>query len=488
MSDVNSLKKAGLAGAFWNFLTTIISQLRGLIVSIVLARLLDPSDFGIIAMALVFNGVLETLIDFGFGNAIVQKKYVSEVEKSTTFYLNVAVGFIFSLLIFCCSPLMARYFDMPVLNNVVKVTSISFLIGSFAVVQTAIFQREMKFKPIFHARWISSIASGVLGIIFALCGFGVWALVISNLSSWILNTLIIWIMSKWRPSAVFKLKEVSSLWDFGWKLTLSTLINRIFVQIDTFVIGKLYSAASLGLFNRAQSLNRLVVDYSFSSLRPTLLPSLSKLQDDAEQYRQSVLKLINVICFLNFLFSGLMYVGAEDIIHIMYGNKWDGAIPIFRILALFSLHLSLPVLYDTVMTSLAKMNMYFWINLVRKPLLVAAIPIGIHYGFYGYVWALNIACLLSLLPYVWSTKQCCCLSIKSQMISIIEYLVPFCVIIVLFRLINLSTGFEFIDLIIKTLLYLMAYIGYCEVLRSSGYLICKRSLINLIAERWGKNR
>lgn len=488
MPDVNSLKKAGMAGTIWNFLTTIISQLRGLIVSMVLARLLDPTDFGVIAMALVFNGVLETLIDFGFGNALVQKKEISEIEKSTTFYINICVGFLFSFAIFLCSPLMARYFEMPVLNNVVKVTSVSFLIGSFSVVQTALFQREMKFKPIFHARWISSIVSGLLGIIFALLGFGVWSLVISNLTSWILNTMIIWFMSSWRPSFVFNLKAISNLWDYGWKLTLSTLINRVFVQIDTFVIGKVYNAVSLGLYNRAQSLNRLIVDYSFSSIRPTLLPSLSKLQSDKDQYRECVVKLIQVICFLNFFFSGLMYVCGDNIIKIIYGHKWDDAIPIFKILAIFSIQFSLPVLYDTVMTSLARMNMYFWINLIRKPLLIVAIPIGIYYGFYSYIWCLNIACLIGLIPYFWSTYICCNLSIKSQILSICKYIVPFAINLIFFSIFTIPFNIEFLNLLLKSILFCLIYIGYCEIFKCQGYMICKRTLINLIIEKWKKKK
>lgn len=477
MPNISELKKAGITGSFWNFLTTIISQLRGIIVSIILARILTPNDFGIIAIALVFNGILETLIDFGFGNALVQKKDISEVEKSTIFYINIIIGLLFTIILFFCAPFMANYFQMPLLNNVIKVTSFSFFIGSFSIVQTALFQREIEFKPIFHARWISSVVSGVLGIIFAIYDYGVWSLVISNIVSWLLNTIIIWVLSDWKPSIMFDLRKVTSLWSFGWKLTVSTLINRLFVQIDTFIIGKLYSPASLGLYNRAQSLNRLIVDYTFSSLRPALLPTFSKLQDDNQQFKQSVIKLINVICCLNFFFSGLMYICSDDIIHIIYGNKWDEAIPMFKILSIFSLHLSLPVLYDTVMNSLAKMNMYFWINLIRKPFLIAAIPIGIHFGFYGYIWSINIAYLLSIIPYLWSTEKCCSLSIQKQLKNISIYTIPFILGIIIYHTATYNFKFAFIGLILKVLIYLIIYVGYCEICKCEGYQIIKSTIM-----------
>ena len=147
---------------------------------------------------------------------------------------------------------------MPQLENVVLVTSWSFFISSFGTLQTALFQRTLNFRAPFKARLISSIASGILGIILAICGFGVWVLVFSNLLGWLLYSISIWMMSTWRPQFVFKLRDVSEMVSFGWKITLSTLINRVFKQMDTLIIGKIYSAASLGLFNRAQSLNLLV--------------------------------------------------------------------------------------------------------------------------------------------------------------------------------------------------------------------------------------
>ena len=164
-------------------------------------------------------------------------------------------------------------------------------------------------------------------------------------------------------------------------MTLTTIINRVFRQLDTFIIGKLYSAASLGLFNRAKSLNNLVIECSFSAIRSTMLPTFSKLQNDVELLRNSIIKLIHVISFLTFLFAGLMYMCADDLIIILYGNKWEGAIEIFKILGLFSITICLPVVYDAIISVVNRMSLYLWIGIIRNMILLIAIPFGIIYGF-----------------------------------------------------------------------------------------------------------
>lgn len=478
MSEISELKQVGLKGSLWNFLTSIISQLRGFIVSIILARLLTPEDFGIVAIAMVFNGLIEVLVDCGFSSAIVQKKDVSQLQKSTIFYINLSLGAIFTTILFVSAPLMQSYFQIDKLSDVVRATSLCFIIASVSTVQTSLFQKQIEFKPIFRARVSSSIVSGIGGILLAFCGFGVWALVISNLISWIFNSLIIWISSTWRPSLMFSLLSVRDLWDYGWKLTLTTFSNRIYTQIDTFIIGKLFMASTLGFYNRAQSLNRLIVDYTFSSIRNVLLPTFSKLQDEKDKLRISVLKLLNVISFLNFLFSGLMFVNAYEIIELLYGKNWIEAAPIFKILAIFSLHLSLPVLYDAIMSSLSRMNMYLWVNILRKPIMLISIPVGIWYGFFPYIWSINILYVVSILPLLWAVKKCIGLGYIDHLVAIIKYFVPCLALLLISLKFNEIIENPILSILIKTVIYGIIYITYCSVFKFEGFTICRHLLKN----------
>lgn len=483
MRSVSELKNQGLKSSVWNFLSTLTNQLRNFIVTLVLARILTPADFGLVSMAMVLNTILDTFADFGFSNAIIRRKRITEVETSTVFWINVSIGFFCTLLVFLCAPLFAWFYDIPQLRNIVRVTSLSFFISSFGTLQTSLFQRSLNFRKPFYAKLISGLVSGLLGILLALWERNVWALVISNLFGWILYTIIIWCMASWRPNFIFKLSAVTDMFSFGWKMTLSTIINRIVRQLDTFIIGKLYSASMLGLFNRAQSLNNLVIEYSFSSIRNVLLPSLSKLQDDIEALKYSVLKLLHTISFLTFLFSGLMYVCADDLIIFLYGKQWEGAIEIFKILGLFSISLCLPIVFDTVLTVVNRMTMYLWQSILRNLLVLLAIPIGLYYGFQGYIWAISIAGIVKIIPSLITTQTSIGLPVLKQLKSIYSYALPFIIILILWKYIPVSTNMHVLNLILKTGLYIILYVILNLFLKNPGFQTCKSLLLGILKNK-----
>lgn len=483
MANVSEIKTKGLKAASWNFLNMMVNQLRNFIVSLVLARLLTPSDFGLVSMAMVLNSILDFLVDFGFSSAVVRNKTISIVQTSTIFWLNIILGCVCSVLVFGSAPILARFYEMPALQCIVYVTSWSFLISSFGTLQTSLFQRDLNFRKPFMAKLFSGITSGVIGIILALCDYGVWALVYSNLTGWMLYSVSIWLMSKWRPKFVFDFKSVSDMVSFGWKITLSTLINRIVRQLDTFIIGKLFSPASLGLFNRAQSLNHLVIDYSFSSIRTVMLPSLSKLQDDHEMLRYSVIKLLHVISFLTFLVAGLMYTCANDLILFLYGPQWIGSVEIFKIIGLFSIAVCLPVVFDTVLTVVNQMTLYLWISVLSNLIKLLSIPIGLIYGFLGYIWAVSIAQFINLIPRMIATYKSINLSVHKQILIVFSYITPFVLILWLWSYININLESHIINIILNGSIFLCLYVIANFVLRNDGLKACWLLLKGVIKKK-----
>ncbi|MFC4672514.1 lipopolysaccharide biosynthesis protein [Dysgonomonas termitidis] len=480
MPDVSELKTKGLKGSVWNFLSMMINQLRNFIVTLILARLLTPVDFGLVSMAMVLNAILDTLADFGFSNAIIRKNKVTDTETSTVFWINILIGGCCTLLVFICAPVFAWFYDVPQLRSIVAVTSMCFLISSFGTLQTALFQRSLNFRKPFIAKLISGVSSGILGIVLAIFDFNVWALVYSNLAGWIIYTTSIWFMSSWRPKFIFNPKSVSDMFSFGWKMTLSTLLNRIIRQLDTLIIGKLYSASTLGLFNRAQSLNNLVIEYSFSSIRNVLLPSLSKLQNDLNALKYSVLKLLHVISFLTFLFAGLMYVCAEDLILFLYGKQWEGSIEIFKILGLFSISLCLPIVFDTILTVVNRMTMYLGLSVFRNILVLCAIPIGLYFGFKGYIWAISIAGIIKIIPSVFTTRSTIGLPIKDQLKSILSYVFPFASILIFWKYLCFDTNIYILNLLINGSLFAILYITLNFLVKNDGIRICKSLILGFL--------
>lgn len=480
MANTSDLKEKGVKATGWNFLGMFIGQIRGFIVSLILARLLEPSDFGLISMALVFSGILDALVDLGFSSAIIQKETVTDTQKSTVFWLNLLIGFIFSSVVCGLSPLIESFFKMEGLGKIMMFLSWSFFISSFATLQTALMQKDMNFKTLFQARLCSGIISGLIGIVLAFIGFRVWSLVVMTLSGWLINSCIIWFNASWRPRCVFKLDEVRDLWRYGWKMSLSTIISQIFKKIDTIVIGKLFSASSLGLYNRAQSLNNMVIQYSFSSIQSVMLPTLSKLQNDYHAMRNTVMKLINLICFLNAFFAGLMFVCADDLIILLYGEKWSGSIEFFKILSVFSFAMALPPLLDAIMAATNNMTMYLNMELIKKCLLLAAIPIGIAGGLYPYVWAVQGASAIGTIMSFYTATLCIELSFWKQLWALTKYMLAFAITCLTLPHIPTFSEHHMLTLVFKGVLFCIFFIVLNFLMKCDGLQLAKNQVKEII--------
>lgn len=479
---MDDLKKASLKGASWNFVTVIVNQLRNFIVSIILSRLLMPTDFGVIGMAMAFSGMVDAFVDFGFGNAIIQKREVTQEQKSTVFYLNMIMGVAFTLIMFFSSGLIADFFNMPILNLVVKVMSVSFIIKALDSMQASLMRKELDFKTPFKVQLISGIASGIIGITMAYTGFGVWSLIVSQMSGWVMATSLMWMYSSWRPGLQFSMASVKDLWNFGYKYSITIFIDAVFVRLDTVIIGKIFSAATLGLFNRAQALNKLVIQYSFSAFSGVLFPSLSKVQHDIERLRHSVLSVIQVVSFTTFYFSGAMYICAESAILLLYGDKWLGAVPFFKILGIFSFIYTLPMVLVTPIMSLGKTGASLKVEAIKKVLLVIAIPFGIKFGVYSYIYALSIAGVIGMLLNMYLVRVYIGLPIFQQIKQIVLFAFPALCLVVLLTFVSpyITTKILILDLVIRGGLYTILYILWNRLADSEGYKITERIFVDII--------
>lgn len=479
---MDDLKKASLKGASWNFVTVIVNQLRNFIVSVILSRLLMPTDFGVIGMAMAFSGMVDAFVDFGLGNAVVQKKNVTQEQKSTVFYLNMIMGTVFTLIMFFSSTLVAEFFNMPLLNIVVKVMSVSFIIKALDSVQTSLMRKELNFKIPFKAQTTSSIVSGIIGVTMAFMGFGVWSLIVSQMSGWFIATILMWLYSDWRPSLQFNLASVKGLWNFGYKYSITVFMDAVFIRLDTIIIGKIFSAATLGLFNRAQALNKLVIQYSFSAFSGVLFPSLSKVQDDLILMRKSVLSIIQVVSFTTFYFSGAMYVCAESIILLLYGNKWEESILFFKILGIFSFIYTLPWVFTSPILSLGKTGASLKVEFIKKIITLIAIPIGIKLGVYAYVYAISIAGSIGMFLNMYQVSVFVGLPIGRQVKQILLFAFPAFILAVFLTLIDpyISTDILILNLLIKGGIYTVLYILWNRFANNEGYRIVERLLFSML--------
>lgn len=461
-----SLKEQSMKATGWNFVKIMVGQLQSFIVSLFLARLLVPEDFGTVGLALVFANFVEMFVDFGFSNAIVQKQNVTQTQLSTIFWLNFMIGLLLSSIMFSFSKFIAVFFNIPILTDIVKVYSITFIIKALSAVPGAIFQKDLDFKKPVLISLVSSSITSIFGIFLAYWGYGIWSLVFSQISNWILSTILLWYFVNWKPSFIFKIAEIRELWSFGYKYSLAGVIDNFFWKLDTLVIGRVFSPSVLGLFYRAQSLNNLVIKFAFSSISNVVLSAFSKMQKDIDMLRVNMNKLMHLVAFTTFFFAGLVYLSAEQIIIILFTEKWIDAVPFFKIFSLFALYYTMPNIINSAINSIGKSDKVLKIQIVSKLLLLIFIPIGLYYGIHAYIYATLLAGSIGLIYAMYVVSICIGIEFKSQLLLVLKYLSVYFLLI--FSLDYIQITNRYLHIVVLSFVYIFLYCIFNKIIKNKG--------------------
>lgn len=317
-----SNKNKVVSNMIWRFAERCGAQGVAFIVSLVLARLLDPETYGIVALVTVFTAILQVFVDSGMANALIQKKNADDLDFSTAFYFNLTVCIVLYLGMFFAAPLIADFYNMPDLTPVVRVLSLTIVVSGVKNVQQAYVSRHLKFKLFFFATLGGTVGAAIIGIIMAYCGMGVWALVAQQLFNVILDTIILWITVKWRPKAMFSMERLKGLFGYGWKLLVSGLLDTVYNNVRQLIIGKFYSSADLAFFNKGKQFPNLIITNINTSIDSVLLPVISTAQDDLTRVKAMTRKAIKTSSFVIWPLVMGMAACAEPIVRILLTDKW----------------------------------------------------------------------------------------------------------------------------------------------------------------------
>lgn len=367
------------------------------VVSLVLARLLAPEDFGTIALLGVFIAISNIFIDSGFGNALIQRKEIDDIDTSSVFYLNVVVSLIIYSIVFLCAPIVANFYEMPLITPLLRVLAIQVVIMAFGCVQQSMLVRLMKFKFKFYIGMISVIISSATGIGMAYAGMGVWSIVLSQLMAQLCTCIGLWIFVAWRPKWTFSWERIKSLFSYGSRILGGSIINVIYNNIYNLVIGKKYSSSDLGFYNRGQLLPTTVIDTASTSFNSVLFPALSSIQDDKARYKTLIRRSAKMISFVVFFLAALMLSFSPQIIRLLLGEKWLPAVPFMCIVCCTVCINPLIVINQTISTSLGKSNFYMKTTFASKFIAIGLIALGSMYDVYLMVIAGAVANLLTLI-------------------------------------------------------------------------------------------
>ena len=298
-----------------------------LIVSIFLARLLSPTAYGTVALMTVFITILQVFVDSGLGTALIQKKNADNIDFSTVFFTNISFCTILYLLLFLFSPIIAQFYGDPMISIYIKVLGITILIAGIKNIQQAYVSKKLLFKRFFFATLGGTIVAGFVGILMALNGFGVWALIAQQVVNVFVDTVILWFTVKWRPNLVFSIKRLKSLFGYGWKLLASALLDTVYNNVRQLLIGKLYSSADLAQYNRGKQFPQLIATNLNASIDSVLLPTMAKEQDKIEKLKSMTKRSIKISIYLMApLMLGLAFT-SESVIGLVLTEKWLPSIP-----------------------------------------------------------------------------------------------------------------------------------------------------------------
>jgi teichuronic acid exporter len=371
-----------LSSLFWKFMERGGTQGIQFIVQIVLARILLPEDYGLIALVTIFILLANVFVQSGFNTALIQKKDADEVDFSSIFYLSLFVAGLLYIVLFIISPLVAEFYREPQLTPILRVLSFTLFFGAFNSIQNAYVAKNMIFKKLFFSSLGAMVLSGAVGIITAYIGFGVWALVIQQVVNQISISIILLFTVKWRPRLLFSIERVKALFPYGSKLLVSSLIDTVDKELRSLIIGKIYSPSLLGYYNRGQQFPKLIVMNINGSIQSVMLPALASHQNNREKVKGMVRRSIVTSSFVMFPIMVGLAVVAEPVVKIVLTEKWLPAVPFLQIFcasyALWPIHTA----NLQAINAMGRSDIFLKLEIIKKIIGLIILGISIPFGVY----------------------------------------------------------------------------------------------------------
>lgn len=379
---MSTIKEKTLKGFVWSFVETFSSQIIGFIATIILARILFPSDFGLIGMTAVFTTLSQVLVDSGFSQALIRKQNCSNKDYSTVFFINIFVSLVLYLILYLSAPLIADFFNQNVLVDIIRVISISIVINSFGIIQRVILTKKVDFRTQAIVSLFGSLAGFGISIYMAYNGYGVWSLVVRGVASQFFMIVLLWVLNNWRPALVFSLDSFKELFGFGSKLLFVYSFSILFKNINNAIIGKIYNPTVLGYYTNADQMTGLPSGTLTTLYNKVAYPVLSQFQNDDEQLKVYIKKISVPLMMLTFTFMIFLITIADSFIPLLFGYKWIESIPYFKILCVAYMA---PIMHSSnqiIMNIKGRSDYFLRTEIVKYLFFIPVVIIGYYYGIY----------------------------------------------------------------------------------------------------------
>jgi O-antigen/teichoic acid export membrane protein len=468
----------------WDLSGSFLRQFALLFISILLARLLEPEEFGILGMSMVFISISEVFTDVGFTSGLIQQKDTKDIAYSSVFYINLLISVVLSIVIVLTAPLIADFYEAPQVKQILYYLAIIPPIAALGRVQAAILTKQINFKSLTIRDIVATLVGGVLGVGAASLDYGVYSLVIQQIAMVTTGTVMLWLATNWKPKPEFSKNEIKKLFGFSSFVFFDSLLRQVFNKIDTIFIGKMFSPAMLGFYSRAESLKSQVQTYTTNSLRKVIFPVLSQLQDDDEKFKSTYFKAFNIVTGLIVLLIAPIYFLSNFIIIFLLGAKWEPSIIFFQILIFSAITSPQIGMMGKAVLAKGYSKLKFNIGLIQRLLKTTPIVFGLLFGIKEFAIAVVAASTLVFFVYSIVLDKRMQLSFWFQVKNLlIPNLVFFCFLI-------FSLLFEKnVNQWLITILFLITHVIYIKLIKHESYTFMQAALkkgISILKKKFSK--
>lgn len=455
----DSLKHQAVKGVMWSAVERFSVQGIQFILTIIIARLVLPSDYGLIAMLGIFLAIAQVFVDSGFSNALIQKKDRTETDFSTVFYFNILISIIIYFLLYISAPYIATFYKEPELSSVTRWIGLNIIISSFSIVQRAKLTINVDFKRQAKASLVAVLVSGAIGIFLAYKGWGVWALVAQTLSNSLLNTLLLWIFAKWIPKWVFSRESFHTLFSFGSKLLLSGLLHTIYINLYSLVIGRRYSSMDVGFYNRAYQFAYFPSINIVGIINRVIFPIQCEMQDDNERLKTSFIKYLRMSCFIIFPLMIIMAVLSKPFILLLLTEKWLPAAELLSILCFAYMWYPVMVVNNQILNVKGRSDYFLYAEIIKKIVAITILLITLPFGVRTLCWGIVVYNFFDMAIIIYYTKKVIYIGYLEQVRNIIPlFLLSVLMGGITYLSLYLSEGNLFRELITGSVVGLLIYV------------------------------
>lgn len=480
-----TLKSKTISGFKWSLLDTVLRYFLTFFIGILLARILSPSDYGLVGMSAIFIAISRVFIDGGFSDSLIRKTKCTIDDYSSILIFNLAVAFFFYLILFSASNAISNFFNEPQLVNIIRVTGLGLIIGASSSIHSIYLKKILDFKLLAQIGFIGTIVSGLVSVLMAYWGYAFWSIIFSGLIQGIVTSILLWLKrTNLELTFKFKFKIIKEHFSFGSKIMFGSLIHVIYNNMYFALVGKIFNTAVLGYYTRADNFQKLFSDNIDMVVRQVTYPVLSQIQDDENKLKSTYKTMLRTTSFLSFILLIGLAVVAKSFIVTLIGEKWLPSVPYLQLLCLVGIFLPLVSINANILNVKGRSDLSLKIVTLKVLLSIPALVLGYYFGIYAMIIGILISLLITYFVVIFFSNQVIQYSLKEQFLDILPVIkIILLALSPIYFIEPYLTFSSFVVLIIQSILSLILIMFWSEILKNTEYLLIKNIIKSVVLKK-----